>query len=122
MSAALNGNGEGGALLSSPSPRHGSAELPLNWPGPQPIHGLPPLAAWLLLFPFYRARRLAGDVETDAVDALNFVDDSVREFLQKLIRQSDPIGRHTVLRLHGADDDGVIVSALVAHHADAADG
>src|SRR5260221_9822926 len=34
--------------------------------------------------------------------------------------RSHPVSRHAVLRFHGADGDGVIVSPFVAHHAHAA--
>lgn len=46
MDAALNANGARGRFARlAPSPRQSCAELPLNWPDPQPSHGLPALTA-----------------------------------------------------------------------------
>src|SRR5260221_13603838 len=48
------------------------------------------------LFPLDRARRFAGDVEADAVDAFAFVDDPRRETRQQGVRQMHPVGGHAI--------------------------
>src|SRR5438128_10814758 len=38
---------------------------------------------------------------------------------QEIVRQTGPVGRHTVTAFDGSDRDRVLVSALIAHYADA---
>src|SRR5262245_1336807 len=66
--------------------------------------------------------RLRRDVVDDAVHAGNLVDDPARDRLEHVVRDPRPVGGHRVLGGHRADDDGVGVRALVALHADGADG
>jgi hypothetical protein len=75
-----------------------------------------------VLFPLDGCRGFAGDVEADAVDAFDFVDDAAGEFFQEVVGEFDPVGGHAVAGFDGADGDGVVVGAFVAHDADAADG
>src|SRR5262249_49904108 len=70
--------------------------------------------------PFNRARRFAGDVEADAVDAFDFIHNAAGDFFEKVVGKFYPVGSHAVLRFDGAQGDGVIVGAFVAHHAYAA--
>src|SRR5438552_10487838 len=72
------------------------------------------------LFPLDRAGRLARDVVTDAVDAAHFVADARRNAREQLVRKPHPIRGHAVLTFNDAEDDGVFVGALIAHHADGA--
>ena len=72
------------------------------------------------LLPLNRARRLAGDVEHHAVQPAHFVGDAASRFSRANRTAASPIRRHAVLRFHGAHGDGLVVSALVALHADAA--
>ena len=65
-------------------------------------------------------RGFGGVVEHDAVDVLNFVDDAVGGGGDGLGGQDSNLSRHKVGGGHGAQGDGVIVGALVAHDADAA--
>src|SRR3990170_1968818 len=69
------------------------------------------------LLPFDRRRRLRRDVVDHPVDALHLVDDPVREDRQHLGGHAGPVGRHRVLGSDAAHRDGVLVGALVAHHA-----
>src|SRR5947207_9241464 len=68
--------------------------------------------------PLDRARRFGRNVETDAVNAFHFVDDPARDPGQDVIRHPHPIGGHPVLPLDDPERYGIIVGALVAHHAD----
>ena len=73
-----------------------------------------------LLFEFNRCGRFAGAVVEHAVDAFDFVDDAARGLLQDFPRQLGALGGHEVARHDGAQGDGVVVGAAVAHDADAA--
>src|SRR3989344_8291198 len=66
-----------------------------------------------------RRRGLLRDVVEDAVDALDFVDDSAGYLLQEFRGESRPVRGHGVFRRHGAQGDDLLVGALVAHDADA---
>src|SRR4029077_15207257 len=72
------------------------------------------------LFPLDRARWLARDVVADAVDAFDFVANARRNAGEQFIRKPRPIGGHSVLAFDDAKNDGVLVRALIAHHADRA--
>ena len=71
-------------------------------------------------FKLNRCWRLGRVVEHNAVDVLDFVDDAVGGGGDGLGRQDRDLGRHEIGRRDGAQGDGVIVGALVAHDADAA--
>ncbi len=73
-----------------------------------------------LLFEFNRCGRFAGAVVEHAVDAFDFVDDAARGLLQDFPRKLGALGGHEVARHDGAQGDGVVVVAAVAHDADAA--
>ena len=75
----------------------------------------------IALFPLYRRRRLRGYVVANAVYALHLVYDLVGDFRHEVVRQVGPVGRHGVGAGNGAQGYGVLVGALVAHYADAAD-
>src|SRR3712207_5106574 len=68
--------------------------------------------------PFYGPRRLACDVQGDAVDAGNFVDDAVGDLLQEVVGQAGPVCGHRVVGGDGPDHYGVGVGPRVAHDAD----
>src|SRR3569832_1948566 len=70
-------------------------------------------------FPLEGGRRLAAHIVRDAVDAVNFIDDAAGDLLEQRVGQFRPVGRHEVARLHGTQGHHVIVSAPVAHHANA---
>ena len=72
------------------------------------------------LFKLNRCRRFRGVVEHDAVDVLDLVHDAVGGGGDGLCRQDRDLGGHEIRRGDGAQGDGVIVGALVAHDADAA--
>ena len=72
------------------------------------------------LFKLNRCWRLGRVVEHNAVNVLDFVDDAVGGGGDGLGRQDRDLGRHEIGRRDGAQGDGVIVGALVAHDADAA--
>ena len=76
-------------------------------------------AAAPALLPLDGCRGFAGDVEADAVDAFDFVGDAAGDTLKDFVRQLDPVGGHAVLGFDGAQGDGVIVGALVAHDTNA---
>ena len=70
-----------------------------------------------LLFEFNRCGRFAGAVVEHALD---FVDNAARGLLQDFPRKLGALGGHEVARHDGAQGDGVVVVAAVAHDADAA--
>ncbi len=72
-------------------------------------------------FPLDGGRRLRGDVQRDAVDPRDLVDDPARDRLQQVVGQARPVGGHRILRGDRADDDRVRVRPLVALHAHGAD-
>src|SRR5918998_3669704 len=72
----------------------------------------------LTSFPLYGARRLARDVQGDAVDAGDFVDDAVGDLLQEVVGQAGPVCGHRVVGGDGPDHHGVGVGSRVAHDAD----
>ena len=73
------------------------------------------------LFPLDRRRRFAGDVVDDPVDARHLVDDAGADAGKQVVGQACPVGGHEVFGCYGADGDGVVVGAPVAHDADALD-
>lgn len=79
------------------------------------------LISIFFLFPLDGARRLGGDVVDYAVHAFYFVYDAAAHFVEDFPREADVVCRHAVGAGHGADAHGVVVSAFVAHDADAAD-
>ncbi len=48
------------------------------------------------LFPLDSRRRFRADVVNNAVDALHFVDDVVRDFCKEVVGQSSPVGCHAI--------------------------
>src|SRR5829696_8450420 len=87
----------------------------------------PPNAAVELL-PLDRRRGLRGDVEGDAVDAADLIDDPVRGPLEQVVGEPRPVGGHRVVGGDGADHDRIGVGAAVtlnahrAHHRQHAEG
>src|ERR1700687_415417 len=67
-------------------------------------------------FPFNGAWRLRRDVIHYAVHAAHLIHDPIRNGLQHLIRQRNPVGGHAVFRMHGSDGAGVSVGTLIAHY------
>ena len=63
---------------------------------------------WNLL-EFHRRGRLGGDVVEDAVDVLDLADDAAGDLVEKLPVDARPGGRHEVLRLDGAQRDGIVI-------------
>ncbi len=72
------------------------------------------------LFKLNRCRRFCGVVKHDAVDVLDLVHDAVGGGGDGLRRQDRDLGGHEIRRGDGAQGDGVVVGALVAHDADTA--
>src|SRR5206468_4628697 len=70
------------------------------------------------LLPLDGARRFAGDVVTDAVDAFDLVADATRNACQQFVRNPDPVGGHAIPTFDDAKNDRVLVRSLVAHNAD----
>src|SRR4028119_192685 len=68
--------------------------------------------------PLDGAGRLAGDVEGDAVDARDLVDDAVAYLLQEVVWQPCPVRGHRVLWGCGPCPPGVGVGPRVAQAAD----
>ena len=71
-----------------------------------------------LLFPFDRARRLARDIVTNAIDAFYFVDDSGGDSRQDFVGNPHPVGGHAILAFDDPQRNRVFISSLVAHHPD----
>ena len=67
------------------------------------------------LFPLDRGGGLACDVVADAVGAGDLGHDAAADLGQHLVGQLGPVCRHGVAGLNGAQDDGALVGALVAH-------
>src|SRR5919107_2331434 len=80
-----------------------------------------PTGLWGSL-PLYGAWRFARDVQGDAVDAGDLVDDAVGDALEEVVGETGPVGGHGVVGGDGPDDDRVGVGSGVAHHADGVDG
>lgn len=74
----------------------------------------------LELFPLNRCRGFAGDVENDAVDALDFVDDAAGDFIEEFVGDGVVFGGHGVGGGDGAQADHIAVGAFIAHDADGA--
>src|SRR5438132_2019672 len=88
---------------------------------PRGIPSSPPLEPAALLLPFDGCGRLGGQVEDDAVDLGDLVDDPARDRLEQVVREARPVGGHRVVGGDGADDDRIAVRALVALDANRAD-
>ena len=73
-----------------------------------------------LLFPLNRCRRFARDVIDDTVDARHFIDDAAGDDIKDMVGDMGPVTCHAVGAVDGAQSDGVVVGALVAHDADTA--
>src|SRR4029453_14800821 len=76
------------------------------------------LGATARLFPLDRAGRLRGEIQRDAIDAADLVDDPVGHPLQQVVGEAGPIGGHRILGGNGADHDRVGVGAFVALYPD----
>ena len=79
-----------------------------------------PIIFTFFSFPLHRCRRFGGDVVDNAVDMLHLADDAAGDLVQQLIGQTGPGGGHKVLRLHGTQGQRVVIGALIAHNAYAA--
>ena len=66
------------------------------------------------LFPLDRRGGLGGEVEGDAVDVRDLVDDPARDSLEQVVRQSGPVSGHRVLGGDRADHDRIGIGAAVA--------
>src|SRR2546428_9502258 len=77
---------------------------------------------WSPSLPLDGARRLAGDVVSDAVDAGDLVDDAPADDVEEVVGEAGPVGRHGVLRRDRPEDDGVRVGPAVALDPHRADG
>ena len=69
------------------------------------------------LLPLDRRGGLGGDVVAHAVGARHLGHDAARDLRQQLVGQLRPVGGHGVGAFHGAQYDGALVGALVAHDA-----
>ena len=67
--------------------------------------------------PFYCGRGFARDVVADPVDALDLVDDAHADAVQHVVGDSRPVSGHEVAGGDGAESQGVVVGAAVAHDA-----
>ena len=74
----------------------------------------------LLSLKLNRRRGFSCAIVEDAVDAFDFVDDTASGFLEDVPREAGAFGGHEVAGFYGAQDDGVVVGASVAHDADGA--
>ena len=68
-------------------------------------------------FPLDRGRGFTGDVVTDAVDALDFIDNSGGNAVQYVIGDPGPVGGHKVAGGDGPESQGIVIGAPVAHDA-----
>ena len=73
------------------------------------------------LFPLDGRWWLARNVVHYAVDVLHFIYDASGNFVQNIVRDASPVGRHAIDRCHGADTDCVVIRTAVAHYAYAAE-
>ena len=73
------------------------------------------------LFEFNRPRRFRGQIVEHAVHALHLVHDAVHDGLEHRKRNLRALGGHEIVRLHGAERNGVVVGAEIAHYADGAE-
>ena len=69
------------------------------------------------LFPLDGGGGFAGDVVADPVDALDLVDDAHADAVQHVVGDSRPVGGHKVAGGDGAEGQGVVIGASVAHDA-----
>ena len=73
------------------------------------------------LFQLNRPRRFRGQIVEHAVHALHLVHDAVHDGLEHRKRNLRALGGHEVVRLHGAERNGIVVGAEIAHYADGAE-
>src|SRR6185295_17538241 len=66
--------------------------------------------------------RLRAEVERDAIDAGDLVDDPARDRLEHVVGKARPVGGHRVLRRDRADHDRIGIRSLVALDSDRANG
>lgn len=69
------------------------------------------------LFPLDGGGGLGGDIVDDTIDALHLVDDAGGDLVQHIVGDAGPVGSHEVAGGDGAERQGVIVGAAVAHDA-----
>ena len=70
-----------------------------------------------VLFPLDGGGGLGGDIVDDTIDALHLVDDAGGDLVQHIVGDAGPVGSHEVAGGDGAERQGVIVGAAVAHDA-----
>ena len=73
-----------------------------------------------MLLPLDSCGGFGCDVVNYSVDVTDLVDDATRDFLEDVVWDAAPVGGHAVYAGDCAKGDGVIVGALVPHHAYAA--
>lgn len=72
---------------------------------------------FFVLFPLDGGGGLGGDIVDDTIDALHLVDDAGGDLVQHIVGDTGPVGSHEVAGGDGAERQGVIVGAAVAHDA-----
>ena len=72
------------------------------------------------LFKLNRPRWLPGAVVHDAVDVVDFVDDTGGDAVDQIPRQVRRLGGHEVAGRHSAERNRVVIGSEVAHNADGA--
>src|ERR1700679_2929962 len=70
----------------------------------------------VVLLPFNSAGWFAGYVIHHPINTPDFVNDTVRNLAQKLVRQFDPVGGHGIGRMHRTNGADVLISSFVAHN------
>jgi len=74
------------------------------------------------LLPLNGSRRLRRNVVNHPVDAANFVDNTVGNSFQQVVRNARPVSGHTIFTRNQTQYNRVSVGALVAHNTHTADG
>src|SRR4051794_15262365 len=99
--------------------------LPSRWAAPGGVREgasrSAPTGLWGSL-PFYGSRRLARNVQRDAVDAGDLVDDAVGDALEQIVRKAGPVRGHGVVGGDGPQNDWIGIGPGVAHYTDGVDG
>src|SRR5436190_2129998 len=72
------------------------------------------------LLPLDRSGWLRAHVVDDAVDTADFIDDTIGDTSEHVMREVVPISCHPVAARHGAQCTHVLIRSIVAHDADAA--
>ena len=72
-----------------------------------------------MLFPLDRGRGLGGNIVTDAIDAADFVDDTVGDAAQKFRRKLRPIRRHAIDACNRSQGHDIFICAFITHNSDA---